>query len=134
MTGAARILLPILALAFAAPASRGGPPEAAEAAPPRHVDAIPVGPSLDERLAEIRRRIERALVYPPLARWRDTHGETRVRFEIDAAGRARDVAVVRSSGQPLLDSAAARAVVEAGVLPRVHGPLEIPIRFELEPP
>jgi protein TonB len=95
------------------------------------VDLAPGGPSVESRLAEIRRRIEAALEYPPLARWQDLEGAALVRFEIGADGRARDVRLVRSSGEPLLDAAAARAVQAAGVLPRVYGPLEVPVAFEL---
>ena len=94
-------------------------------------DATPSGPSLEDRLAVIRDRIQRSLVYPPLARLHDSTGETTVRFEIGRDGRARDVRVVRSSGERALDVAAERAVVRAGVLPRVYGPLEVPVHFEL---
>jgi TonB family protein len=112
-------------------------PAAAEDPAPQHearapaVDLAPSGPSVESRLAEIRRRIEAALEYPALARWQDQEGATLVRFEIGADGRAHDVRVARSSGEPLLDAAAARAVVAAGVLPRVYGPLEVPVSFEL---
>jgi protein TonB len=95
------------------------------------VDLAPTGPSIEARLAEIRRRIQAALEYPPLARWQDLQGDALVRFEIGAEGRAEGVRVVRSSGEPLLDVAAARAVLAAGVLPRVYGPLEVPVSFEL---
>jgi len=95
------------------------------------IDLAPTGPSVESRLAEIRRRIEAALEYPPLARWQDQEGAALVRFEIGADGRARNVRISRSSGEPLLDAAAARAVVAAGVLPRVYGPLEVPVSFEL---
>jgi protein TonB len=95
------------------------------------VDLAPTGPSVEARLAEIRRRIQAALEYPPLARWQDLQGDALVRFEIGVDGRAQGVRVVRSSGEPLLDAAAARAVLAAGVLPRVYGPLEVPVSFEL---
>ena len=94
-------------------------------------DAVPSGPSLSERLAIIRERIQGALEYPPLARGRDADGRAVVRFEIDPEGLAREVAVVRSSGDPRLDAAAVRAVETAGSLPRVYGPLEVPVHFEL---
>jgi len=125
MTAKAALALLLLGLA-GAPASA----QLAEARAPA-VDLAPTGPSVESRLAEIRRRIEAALVYPPLARWQDQQGEALVRFEIGADGRARDVRVARSSGEPMLDAAAARAVVAAGVLPRVYGPLEVPVSFEL---
>jgi protein TonB len=95
------------------------------------VDLAPTGPSVEARLAEIRRRIQAALEYPPLARWQDLQGDALVRFEIGAEGRAQGVQLVRSSGEPLLDAAAVRAVQAAGLLPRVYGPLEVPVSFEL---
>jgi protein TonB len=120
----------LLALLFAAPAAGEDRPALREARAPA-VDLAPTGPSVESRLAEIRRRIQAALEYPPLARWQDLEGDALVRFEIGAEGRAREVRVVRSSGVPLLDEAAARAVVAAGVLPRVYGPLEVPVSFAL---
>ncbi len=127
--GLAAALLALRAL-LAAEAAADGPLRESEARAPA-VDLAPTGPSVDSRLAEIRRRIQAALEYPPLARWQDLQGDALVRFEIGAEGRARDVRVVRSSGEPLLDAAAARAVLAAGVLPRVYGPLEVPVSFEL---
>jgi protein TonB len=120
----------LLVLLAAGPASAQDPSAVHEARAPA-VDLAPTGLSVESRLAEIRRRIQTALVYPPIARWQDLEGDTLVRFEIGAEGRARDVSVVRTSGDPLLDAAAVRAVVAAGVLPRVYGPLEVPVSFEL---
>jgi len=120
----------LLVLLVAGPASSDGPTSLDEARAPA-VDLAPTGPSVASRLAEIRRRIQAALEYPPIARWQDLQGDALVRFEIGAEGRARDVRVVRSSGVALLDAAAARAVLAAGVLPRVYGPLEVPVSFEL---
>ena len=125
------------ALLAAAPlASPDAAADAAEAVDSAHIrfeDAQPPRPSVEQRLDDIRRRVQAALEYPPIARRREVTGETRVRFEIGADGRARDVEVVRSSGRALLDRAATRAVVAAGALPRIWGPIEIPVRFELEP-
>ena len=124
----------LLAAAFLAPATSAADSAADSAevaAVVRVQDAVPAGPSLAERLATIRERIQRALVYPPLARSRDTDGSLTLRFEIDAGGVPRNVRVTRSSGSPRLDRAALRAVEEAGRLPRVHGPLEVPVQFEL---
>jgi protein TonB len=95
-------------------------------------DAVPVGPSVDERLAEIRRRIQAALVYPPLARLQRVEGTALVRFEIGRDGAAREVRVFRTSGKPSLDRAATRAVAAAAPLPWVYGRLEVPVRFALE--
>ena len=100
----------------------------------RFVDAVPLGPSVAERLAEIRRRIQAALVYPPLARLHRVDGEALVHFEIGRDGAAREVRVFGSSGKPSLDRAALRAVAAAAPLPWVYGRLEVPVRFELEEP
>ncbi len=98
----------------------------------RAEDAVPEARSVDDRLSEIRRRIQAAVEYPLLARWRGVEGEALVRFEIDRRGLAREIRVVRSSGTARLDAAAERAVVRAGKLPWVWGPLEVPVRFDLQ--
>jgi TonB family protein len=95
-------------------------------------DALPQAPSVAERLAVIRERIQRSLEYPPLARLLATDGEALVRFEIDAAGAPRNVRVVQSSGDGRLDASAVRAVEAASPLPWVYGSLEVPVHFELE--
>ena len=116
--------------------SIGGPLAAAADELPRVaavviVDALPAAPSVAERLARIRERIQAALVYPPSARWRELSGVTHVRFEIDAAGRAREIETAGSSGHWLLDRAALRAVRDAAPLPYVWGRLEVPVHFDL---
>jgi TonB family protein len=121
----ARGLLATALLAAAAPAF-------ADTAPALYEDAVPERASVADRLEEVRRRVQAALEYPPLARHRAVTGETVLRFAIGADRRARDVTIVRSSGQPLLDRAAVRAVGAAGELPRLYGPLEIPVRFEID--
>jgi TonB family protein len=99
------------------------------------IDAMPTGPSVDERLAEIRRRIQAAVRYPPLARRHGLEGVARVAFEIGQQDRrARGVELLASSGHPALDRAAERSVTDAGELPWVYGRLEVPVRFELKSP
>jgi len=105
---------------------------AAETEEVRFVDAVPRRPSVAERLGEIRRRIQAALVYPPLARQQSVEGVALVRFEIGHDGEAREVRLFRTSGRPSLDRAATRAVAAAAPLPWVYGRLEVPVRFELE--
>lgn len=95
------------------------------------VDATPPVPSPHDRLAEIRRRIQQAVVYPPVARRRGLEGISRVQFEIRSDGRAGAIGLARSSGHPILDRAARQSVVDAGVLPRVHGLLVVPVEFAL---
>jgi protein TonB len=123
------VLLAVAGLALAAPVSAQLAAEVAAVIP--SVDARPATPSVAERLAIIRERIQGALEYPSLARWRDSDGDALVRFEIDHTGVAREIQVVRSSGYPLLDASAIRAVENAKPLPWVYGPLEVPVRFEL---
>ena len=122
----------ILLLAGLALANAAGAEPSAEVARVRVEDAVAQGPNIEERLAQIRRRIQAALEYPRLARWHDEAGETLVRFEIARGGAAREVRVFRSSGMPSLDRAALRAVEAAAPLPWVYGVLEVPVRFELD--
>lgn len=107
----------------------------APAAPPEEtVDALPLAPSPEKRLDEIRRRVQAAVVYPARARELGLEGTTRIQFEIDADGLAREVATVQSSGHALLDRAAERGAIDAGQLPALYGRIRIPVRFELERP
>ncbi len=96
------------------------------------IDAVPRGPSVEDRLAEIRRRIQQALVYPASARQRGLTGVSELEFVIGVGGLAEDVRLVDSSGHPILDEAAQRSLQAAGVLPRVYGRLRVPVRFDLE--
>jgi protein TonB len=108
------------------------PAGADRVAPVEVMDALPQGPSVGERLAEIRQRIEAALVYPASARRRGITGVSRVRFEIAADGHPQDIELVASSGHHVLDQAARESVVGAGTLPYVHGLLQVPVHFELD--
>jgi protein TonB len=103
----------------------------APAAPPAEVDALPLAPSPQERLDEIRRRVQAAVSYPPRARELGLEGTARIQFEIGADGLARDVATVESSGHALLDRAAEQGALDAGQLPPLYGRIRIPIRFDL---
>jgi TonB family protein len=102
-----------------------------DAPPPFWEDALPPGPSLAERLEEIRSRVQEAVVYPPEARSRGITGLTRIRFEIAENGRAEKIRTVATSGSALLDDAAEQGAADAEALPRVYGRVEVPIRFEL---
>jgi len=75
--------------------------------------------------------------YPPDARRQRQEGVVLVNVEVGADGRAGDVSVGRSSGFPLLDDAAVRAVrrwlfepARAGGVP-VASRVEVPVRFSL---
>lgn len=101
------------------------------ASPPPAVDAAPPGPSVEERLAEIARRIQRASRYPAIARERGVSGEALVAFEIQGDGRPGRLALVLSSGSGALDRAALDAVERAAPLPFVYGRVTAPVRFSL---
>ena len=97
-------------------------------------DAMPNGPSVADRLAVIREKIQDALEYPPLERLLESDGDALVRFDIDPSGNAQNIRVVQSSGHDRLDTSAVRAVETASPLPWVYGPLEVPVHFELTAP
>ena len=97
-------------------------------------DAMPRGPSIADRLAIIREKIQNALEYPPLAQLHDSDGDALVRFEIDRSGSAQNIHVIQSSGHDRLDISAVRAVETSSPLPWVYGPLEVPVHFKLTAP
>ena len=126
--------LGLLVLAGGAPADEAPPARAAQpirVARVRLVDALAPSPSVESRLEEIRRRIQGALVYPPLARAEGQEGESLVEFEIDAQGHATGIETTRGSGHWALDRAARAAVAAAAPLPYVWGRLEVPVHFAL---
>ena len=124
------------AVALALGPVRAAEPEAARArvgvATVTFEDAAPRGPNVEERLVQIRARIQAAVVDPPLARLRRLEGEARVQFEIAPDGRAAQLALAASTGHAILDHAARAAVEAAAPLPWVYGRLEVPVRFELD--
>jgi len=128
-TAGALLAAVLLALGPVPAAAQGGNARVAQVS---LVDALPPAPSVEERLGRIRERIQGALRYPPSARWRQVEGVARVRFEIDAEGRAHGLETSGSSGHWVLDRAAERAVEDAAPLPYVWGRLEVPVRFSLE--
>jgi protein TonB len=62
---------------------------------------------------DVRKKIEQQKVYPASARELGMAGEVEVRYVIDRSGRLLEVEVTTSSGYPLLDRAAVRAVKAA---------------------
>ena len=115
-------LLAVGLTALASPPAWGG-----------EVDATPAaGPGARERIAEIQRRIQGAVVYPEFARRHRITGVSHVRFEVGDAGRALNIEIARSSGYSTLDRAARRAVVHVSGLPWVYGRLEVPVRFVID--
>ncbi len=97
-------------------------------------DASPPHPTARERLSQIARRVQGAVVYPPIAHTRGVAGETIVVFEIARNGAPEKVRTRQSSGSLSLDRAAERAVARAAPLPWVHGEVTVPVRFVLRDP
>jgi len=126
-----RCLLLTLLLGEPRPALAQEPP-AVSAGVPVFVDALPTLPPVQERIREITQRIQEAVVYPPRARERGTHGISRIQFRVGHYGRAAEIQLVKSSGSALLDKAATQGARDARQLPFVYGRLLVPIRFELE--
>lgn len=98
---------------------------------PAAVDALPQGPSPQQRLIEIRRRVQAATTYPTRARELGLEGTARIQFEVGPDGLAQAVETVESSGHRLLDRAAEQGAVAAGRLPPLYGRIRIPVRFRL---
>jgi TonB family protein len=126
-----RIVLLCAVVALPDP-TRGAPPDVIQPASGESVDLLPLGPSPQARLEEIRRRVQAAVVYPARARELGLQGTTRIQFEVGHDGRAHEVATVQSSGHVLLDRAAERGALDARQLPPLYGRIRIPIRFELD--
>jgi protein TonB len=117
-------------VAFAPPAG-ADPPTRLASRPSDGIDAAPRGVPLADRIEQIRARVQAAASYPALAQVRRVEGTSVVGFEIAPDGAPRAIEVAATSGFPILDRAATRAVADAGRLPWVYGRLEIPVRFEL---
>ena len=80
----------------------------------------------------------RAPDYPEVARRRREEGLVLLSVRVDRSGRVTDLSLKESSGHPLLDEAARRAVRAWRFQPAMAGPLpvesavEVPVRFQLE--
>ena len=109
----------------------GEPLPAVTARPPAYTDAVPHGPSVNARLAEIARRVQQVSQYPALARQRRISGTSQVSFEIGSAGTPERIETEVTSGHPVLDRAARRAVEDAAPLPFVYGRVTVPVEFRL---
>ncbi len=83
-------------------------------------------------LRQIKEAIERAKVYPDLARKRRQEGTVVMEFLINSRGIPEDIRITKSSSFDLLDSAAKRTIVRAAPFPVVKGRIEVPITFVLK--
>lgn len=84
------------------------------------------------------REIERKKFYPPLARRLGIEGKVVVRIVVDRGGKLKEVNVVKSSGNKILDRAALKLIKKCDFpsLPPEYQKetfdVEIPIRYELK--
>ena len=74
-----------------------------------------------------------APTYPMTARRRGSEGEVVLQVDVDQDGRPRRVAILRSSGDPQLDGAAALAIEQWRFAVAAPMAIEIPIQFRLRP-
>lgn len=79
----------------------------------------------------IRNAIERAKIYPLLARKRKMEGTVIIEFIINNKGYPQDIMIDKSSEHEILDSAAIKTIKNAAPLPHIQGKIIIPIRFKL---
>jgi protein TonB len=98
---------------------------------PAQGEGEPGGTERDRRIAVIRDRIQRALVYPREARRRGRQGTSEVQFDLSEDGRVRTLALAESSGEELLDRASLETVRRAQPFPFVDGTLVVPVVFRL---
>ena len=113
------------------PAAADSLPAVSARVPSRVEDAMPSGPTVVERLEEIRRRVQKAACYPAISRERGIDGEALIGFVIGPDGLPFEITAVESSGSGALDRAAIRAVEGAGPLPYVFGRITVPVRFRV---
>jgi protein TonB len=80
----------------------------------------------------IRKAIEKALVYPLLAKKRGLEGTALTEFKVNAKGYPEYIRVIESSGYNILDSAAKESLIRAAPFSVGKGRYEIPITFRLK--
>jgi TonB family protein len=90
------------------------------------------GASVADLLRSIRHQIEKAKIYPDIARRQGKQGTVELRFRIAANGTVEAVEVVHSSGHQSLDDSSMQTVHRAGPYPPVSGWVRIPLSYRLE--
>lgn len=135
------VAVPVMPPVALAPPAVPLPPARAAEGGDRPERSAPSGPAAGERdryLTLLRQLIERRKEYPAMARRGRLEGTVRVRFAVARDGTVRMVEVARSSGVPLLDAGAVRAVNRAGAFPPLPAALagaeahfEVPLVFRL---
>ncbi len=122
------------------PASLTPPPPAPADVPSAEISAAPaaVAASLIPPRPVAGMATDRAPAYPKSALRRDEAGRVMLRVSVSADGRPLEVDVARSSGYPILDSAALSAVREWRFIPAMQAGravaaiAEVPVRFRID--
>lgn len=85
-----------------------------------------------ETIESIRRSIEKAKIYPVLARKRGIEGTVYISFLIGSKGEPLDVRISKGSGSSILDNATRDIIRRAAPFPYVDSPIEVPVVFRLK--
>lgn len=98
------------------------------------VELYPAGGGIGGQslIHQIRAAIERAKIYPVLARKRKQEGTVVTGFSINSNGLPENIRIIKSSGINILDSAARDTIIRAAPFPIVKGSIEVPITFILK--
>ena len=116
------------------------PDPALTSAAPASPVAVPTGRpnAVPSWQGDLMGRLQRALRYPELSRYRREQGVALVTFTMDRSGRVLGARLARSSGSPELDGEATAVPLRASPLPapppELAGDplaLTVPIRFNL---
>ncbi len=81
--------------------------------------------------ALIRAAIEKAKIYPLLARKKRIEGTVVTEFTINSRGYPENIKIKKSSGHEILDSATISILKRSAPLPSMNGEILIPINFRL---
>ena len=87
---------------------------------------------LSDRIIEIiRNSIEKAKIYPMLARKRGIEGIVYISFRVNSEGKPNDIKILNSSGSHILDNATLDIVKKAAPFPHIDSFVEVPVVFRL---
>ena len=120
--------------AAAAVSSAAPAPGGAVAQADNGISTLVYGEVQDPFLSEVKRLIEKSLVYPRKARMMRQTGRTTVQFTVAKDGSLNDLTVFGTSGHPSLDKAASKAVYAASNKWSAPGRvvrLRIPVVFKI---
>jgi protein TonB len=80
----------------------------------------------------IQAALEKAKIYPRVARERGIEGVVLVRFKVLPSGEIETVEIMKSSGSDILDTASVRTMYRAAPMPYVNGWITAPISYVIK--